>query len=486
MTLVLPECFPGKEGELTVRREVSHPFRMRIRVTLPVACRSWGVVIPALLMLLSSLPLAALGAATFPAPVLPDVSNGLRCSVAPVGDVNGDGVPDFALARRGPGPAGSGKPDVPVGPGIVWIFSGTDGHLLRTLPPPSPCEDFGRALEDVGDTNGDGHRDLAISGGNRVWLFSGVDGAVLHEIGSEFVGTGFGDALAGGRDIDGDGSTDIAVYRSGEDYNNVYRVACVFLFSGRTAKLIRALACEPLESEKSLERSSFTLVPGNTLATGTALVPDWDGDGLADVVVSVVRSKEPPAASGDVVAIEVWSSKRWTRLQRIDITGWPWIIRVLGDVNDDQVPDLLASAPDVFVSGYSGLDGALLHTQDYTSGYMYAEGTSLDVLGDVNDDGIPDFLVGANEDTLDCDPGVAVVHSGADGTGLRTFFGGDYDSTGCGVGVDACVLGDANGDGICDIVVHMPRLHEARVLSGKDLSLITTVNLSDLEPVELR
>ena len=411
-----------------------------------------------------------------------DVGNGLRCSVAAVGDVDLDAVPDFALARRGPGPEGFGGPQPPVGPGVVWVFSGADGRRLRTIEPPAPCTDFGRAIEDVGDSNGDGHRDLAIAGGNRVWLFSGATGALLHELGPHLVAEGFGDTLAGGRDVDGDGCTDVAVYRSGK---HTRRVACVFLFSGRSGELLRVLACEVPTNLLDSEREAVVLVPGTTLAQGIALVPDRDGDKRADIAVAAWPERERPSYGG-TAEITIWSSRKWRTLFRCSVPGWPWLVRVLEDVNGDDLAELVVSCPDEFVLVCSGSDGTVLHSQEYGDGYMHSEGTSVDVLGDVDGDGRSDFLVGANETTMDCDPGWVFLHSGADGHELRAFGIPDYDEHDCGVGMDTCAIGDANADGVCDIAVHMPRIHEARVLSGTDFSVITTVDLSDLEPVERR
>lgn len=107
-------------------------------------------------------PLRLLFSGTLAASVHADQFSLLRSSVAPTGDVNGDGVPDFAVAQRGPGWRGGAK----LGPepllDRVWILCGSDGGLIRTLRPPRCCEDFGRALADAGDVNGDGWADVVV------------------------------------------------------------------------------------------------------------------------------------------------------------------------------------------------------------------------------------------------------------------------------------------------------------------------------------
>ena len=54
---------------------------------------------------------------------IPDSDSGLRCSVVALGDFDGDGTPDFVIARRGTGPRGFLQSPLPQdggpgGPGI--------------------------------------------------------------------------------------------------------------------------------------------------------------------------------------------------------------------------------------------------------------------------------------------------------------------------------------------------------------------------------
>ncbi len=92
-------------------------------------------------------------------------------SVAGVGDVNGDLVPDFAV----------GAPEV-VGvlPGQVRVFSGASGAALLAFNGSSSSDQFGSALAGVGDSNSDGVPDLLVgdptplAGAGRAKLVSGA------------------------------------------------------------------------------------------------------------------------------------------------------------------------------------------------------------------------------------------------------------------------------------------------------------------------
>ncbi len=397
-----------------------------------------------------------------------DPENGLRCSVAPVADADDDGAPDFALARRGHGARGFLEQAAPVGPGAVWVFSSRDGHLVRTLETSEPTEDFGHILTDVGDVNGDGPRDLAVADSTRVWLFSGTDGTVLRvlgELGTRSCSVG---NVAGGLDLDGDGGSDVAVLCSG----------FLVLYSGRSGDVIRVLGCtETLPRAGPVWHAPYTCLPGSALRSAFALLPDRDGDARAELAITRGTS------------LEIVSSGQWKPMLSIslpegmvDHSFTPWIVRGFDDMDGDGVGELLLSVVNAAVLVYSGTTGAELRRHSFAGGYLNGEGTSLDGVGDIDGDGHEDYLVAANEDGLDCDPGFAIVYSGVDGSLVR-HADLEYDLAGdCGVGFDACALGDTNGDSVCDVAVHMPRLREARVLSGKDFSAIVRVDLSALEP----
>lgn len=409
-----------------------------------------------------------------------DEVNGLRSSVAPVGDLDGDGVPDFALAQRGPGPAGFLEVVFNHELVLVRILSGRDGDLIRTLHPPTKCYDFGRAMADVGDVDGDGARDLAIAGGEHVWVFSGTDGHVIHELGLEAAARGFGDGLAGGGDADGDGVPDIAVFRRSSEPGVT---SLALLYSGRSGALIRALGCHAVARRPRLPEALYAQVSGAALTGAIALVPDRTGDGRAELALSVggVKLGEAEEHVEALIVLDTVDARilQASALPERQSGGTPWVIRALGDLDGDGTPELAVSLVHDYLVVYRGGSGEELRRHSFVGGYMNAEGTSLDVIGDVNGDGVADYLLGANEDSLDCDPGFAIVYSGRDGQLLRSFRSPYHDGN-CGAGMDVCTLGDANGDGIDDVVVHMPRLKEARVLSGADFSVLMRLDTAKL------
>lgn len=151
-------------------------------------------------------------------------------------DANGDGIPDVAVGS--PGYAGS----IGYGAGTVRVFSGADGSVISAGFGPASSQ-FGGVIANAGDQNGDGCEDLYVGGAmafsNRGALFlqSGSDGAILRTVQADITFTMFGTSLATVGDIDGDGKADVAVgapgYRSGSNY--LGRVLLVRSSDGLTA-----------------------------------------------------------------------------------------------------------------------------------------------------------------------------------------------------------------------------------------------------------
>ena len=130
-----------------------------------------------------------------------------------VGDVNHDGIPDvyasdFTNSAKGPST------------GRVYVHSGADGRRLLTLTGETAGEGFGIGPAGAGDVDGDGFDDLivgawqyagaAVSGG-RAYLYSGKDGHLLKTYTCRIPGDTFGFDAVGMGDVDGDGSVDFLV-----------------------------------------------------------------------------------------------------------------------------------------------------------------------------------------------------------------------------------------------------------------------------------
>jgi hypothetical protein len=100
------------------------------------------------------------------------------------------------------------------------LHSGSTGERLLTLTGESAGDGFGTSKSTAGDVDGDGREDLivgawqygkaAISGG-RAYLYSGKDGHLIKTFTCRTPGDTFGFDAVGLGDVDGDGTADLLI-----------------------------------------------------------------------------------------------------------------------------------------------------------------------------------------------------------------------------------------------------------------------------------
>ena len=151
-----------------------------------------------------------------------------------IGDVDADGAADvfasdFTNAAKGPAT------------GRVYVHSGRDGRRLLTLTGETPGDAFGIGAPDAGDLDRDGHDDLvlgawqhaaAAGSGGKIYVFSGKDGRLLRTLTGRVPGETLGFDATGVGDVDGDGANDLLVASSWSHIRG-YRTGRMFLVSGR-------------------------------------------------------------------------------------------------------------------------------------------------------------------------------------------------------------------------------------------------------------
>lgn len=129
--------------------------------------------------------------------------------VANAGDLDGDGIDDVMVG----GNYGQAA-------GLVMVFSGHTGATLLTFSDEARHSDFGQVCCGIGDVDGDGVPDLAISAPalasrgkqiGKVQVLSGKTGLVLHEIFGESPGEGFGTAITAVADWVNPGRLSLAI-----------------------------------------------------------------------------------------------------------------------------------------------------------------------------------------------------------------------------------------------------------------------------------
>jgi len=267
-------------------------------------------------------------------------------AIAPMVDLDNDGVIEIAVGAPGTDPQVAGA--------VYVIFLNANGTSKSTYIkvsnesssgvglPLDPYGDFGRSLAFLGDIDGDGSVELAVGapGVNSVYILSlthttGPPSStvltrfrVFSQPASASVDETFGESLAFLPAHNG-GVPRLAVGAPGAQGAPLEGAVYIFSLAENFPLL------ETLKSPQSVVQNRF----GVSIALG----PDWDGNGVKDLVVG---------ASGDdgggSIYISFQGTDVWSRIGTSQVSGLSSSailgksVALVGTLNDDLVPDLVA------------------------------------------------------------------------------------------------------------------------------------------------
>jgi hypothetical protein len=295
-----------------------------------------------------------------------DTAAGAGLSVAPAGDVDGDGFGDILIGSPGSSLGGDA-------PGKVFLFGGSPSG-----PASSPS-----------------------------WVAQG-----------DQPGSAFGYAVAPAGDVDADGYDDVVIGEPGYDYPEPLdrpNAGKALVYRGSAT----GLGAEPAWTSNLVNRFAF-------LGSAVAAAGDVNGDGHADVLIGGFNGFGGEQGVAQVYLGSpsgVAAMPAWTAVGAHLLAHFGTCVSGAGDVDGDGFDDLLVGEPDFDRSleeesvgrGYL-YRGSAAGPQSPTSLILDGEssfemlGQAVAGAGDVNGDGFADVVLGAPTDGRA--PGRAFVYAG--------------------------------------------------------------------------
>jgi MYXO-CTERM domain-containing protein len=353
--------------------------------------------------------------------------------VASVGDLDGDGYGDFAVASSGYTADAS----------LVYVFRGGAAGPAEEADGTIFAGNGLRSIAAAGDVNGDGFGDVLVGSGSdshyvgRFELFLGDGITVSSTPAVTFAGTTSFEylayALAAMGDVDGDGYDDVLVSAHGAG------VGEVDLYRGTATGI---------EATPSTTLSGALEGLGGTLAVG-----DFDADGFADVAAgSWIYGLETGGVAtyhGSASGLATSATRTLVGESEGDFFG---CALAAGDFDGDGYDDLAVGASYhdmgngrvyVYAGGLTGITAVPDVTLDGAAGAWL--GSALAAVGDVNADGYADLLVMGG--------GFAGLFEGS-AAGLATTPTTTFADVAGLSGVSAFAgAGDVDGDGFDDVLL---------------------------------
>lgn len=367
-------------------------------------------------------------------------------AVASIGDLDGDGLSELAIAD--PDTGGPWRGWFPRR-GAVWVVSGETSATIYRLAADEPGDPFATALLGPGDTTGDGVPDLVAAGPRRAHVVDGASGEIVYTIectrrrSGAYYALASSPALCALGDVDGDCCADFAL-GSPYDESRGLDAGLVLIVSGRTGTFLGELHG----------------TPGERTGIALANAGDLDGDGRDDLAVT---SYPYPYLGIGPGTVRVWTGlgRRMAYEVRDEVPELGYFgvaLASAGDADGDGVPDLA-------IAGYrrvrvvSGVDGGPLWER---RGVQRTFGTRLASLATSPRHNGRSLVIGAPNNLWRAP--AFVVEAGTGGhlhespswlgtaADLRVFLPLDPD---LGLGAGECVApaGDLDRDGLVDYAV---------------------------------
>jgi hypothetical protein len=402
-------------------------------------------------------------------------------SVAPAGDVNGDGYSDVIIGAfkfDGTGFADEGG---------AYVFHGSPDGLSPT-PNNTPSNadqvdaQFGYSVASAGDVNGDGFSDVIIGARlfdngapplneGRVFIYHGAaTGLPLTPTttrnGDNQYFSYFGESVASAGDVNADGYSDIIIGAPLYDDGASIDEGAAYVYLGSPSGLGVTYANKLVDCNQG----------GAVFGTSVSSAGDVNKDGYSDVIIGAPKYDASGNTDAGGAFVYYGSSTGLPNTANIILASalvaqasFGISVANTGDVNGDGFGDVIVGASR-FTDGGNADEGRAFVYHGSATGLPLVPNRQLDganqpnsefgnsvaSAGDVNGDGFADVVVGAYrfDNGANNNEGRAFVYYGST-SGLpatpNVFMGTNLGFTAFGVSVASA--GDVNGDGYSDVIV---------------------------------
>ncbi len=384
----------------------------------------------------------------------------LGISASSAGDFNGDGYDDIiagAYSWKEVGNNSNGK---------VFVFLGSATGLSQTpvwTKTGVGAVTMGWAVAGAGDVDNDGYDDILFSApldygytayqAGKAWLYYGNSSGVpttFDLINGINAYTYLGKDLGPAGDVNGDGFADIIVGAEGHEPAGA---------PGSNQGEVRVYYGSANGIVGGSPNWTMTGSSGKYYGTKASSAGDLNGDGYDDIVFTGNKShKTQLVVYGSASGLA--STAGWD----IANTNYPHtqtrLAEKIGDINGDGFDDLItASAGEkayVFFGSASGLGNSYNLVLDNSEGEIFRDDVNAATLGDVDGDGIDDFVIGfPNFSTFGVTDGAVGIYYGETADDLQSASDWHVEAnvTNANMGQEVANAGDVNGDGWDDLLV---------------------------------
>ena len=402
---------------------------------------------------------------TFDSPFI-DESLGFGKRISSFQDFNVDGIPDFLAGLTS---AGDG--------GRLFIISGGNGAILKEYA--SPNDDFGDgfgfAFDVLDDMDNTGVRDLVISApGENIGFFNSGKVYIFKngeaEISDQTAPSPPLNLTLNSENEQIKLNWEASSVEDVEKYN-IYRTTNRFELDS-LERPDPDLLLDNIPADQTIYIDESALVKQNYFYRVTAIDTAGNESSFSNKVEGLWVRDESTDRAEIILTIEPPDS--------INSIQFGEVVEQFQDITGDSIPEILVTAGRDTVDDkggagrlymFDGSDGSLIYTVTSPASQNGGEfsgavpvgsitslsANSVDIIDDIDNDGVVDFAVGAPSEDDDNPSGArgrAYLFSGADGQLLQTFLPPGSDFTFFGAVISA--IGDINSDGIRDVLISDP------------------------------